>query len=102
MQSYKLRLSATKDLQLEWLCELCSEKKQTLLDSGRFLPTDEYQYSVRTTWEISIGIIRIMPDTHAILALELLMSFSFMHFDGIHEDIFKRARANVDLGFWET
>jgi tetratricopeptide (TPR) repeat protein len=85
---------------LSGFCELYSRHKQELLESGRPLPTDDYQYSVYTTWEISIKKIQDITDTHARLALELLQTFSFMHFEGIHEDFFKTARKHVDLGYW--
>jgi tetratricopeptide (TPR) repeat protein len=87
---------------LSGFCELYSKYKQELLESGRPLPTDDYQYSVYTTWEISIKKIQDMTDTHARLALDLLQTFSFMHFEGIHEGLFRRAREHVDLGYWES
>lgn len=81
--------------------ELYSQRRQGVLKSGRPLAR-EYQYTVCTTWEISIKKIQDMPDTHAKLALDIFMSFAFMNFEGIHESIFKKARENVDLGYWRS
>ena len=79
---------------LDGFCDVYSKQKKELLESGRSQPQPgiEYRYSVYTTWEISIGRIEKMTEKHAALALELLRLFSFMHFDGISENIFKRAR----------
>lgn len=80
---------------LNGFCELYSQQRKRLLEIGRPKPTDDYQYSVYTTWEISILRIEEMSDVHAAFALELLQLFSFMHFDGIVEVIFKNARNNT-------
>lgn len=89
---------------LDGFCELYSNHRKELIESGRPQPGMEYQYSVYTTWDISIHQIEKMSDKHAVLALELLRLFAFMHFDGIREEIFRQARLNSDLdsGFGET
>jgi hypothetical protein len=75
--------------------DLYSKQKREVLESGRSVSSIEfYQYSVFTTWEISIEKIEEISDEHARLGLELLRMFSFMHFDGIWKDIFKRAIEN--------
>jgi tetratricopeptide (TPR) repeat protein len=79
---------------LEGFCELHSKRKKELLESGRPESSIEYQHSVYTTWEISIKMIEDMKNDHAMLALELLRLFAFMHFDGITEGIFEKARSN--------
>ncbi|CAG8951465.1 hypothetical protein HYFRA_00007381 [Hymenoscyphus fraxineus] len=82
---------------LEGFRELYRERKRELLDSGTPKGSTEYQRSVYTTWEISLTIIREMKENYAILALELLRQFSFMHFDGIQESMFGKARSNETL-----
>jgi tetratricopeptide (TPR) repeat protein len=78
-------------------CELYAEQKKELLESGRAEPSIDYQYSVYTTWEISIRIIEAIPETYAKLSLELLRLFAFMHFDAIKEEIFIKAQECRDL-----
>jgi tetratricopeptide (TPR) repeat protein len=75
-------------------CDLYSQQKKELLESGRPLPDHGYAYSIYTTWEISIRKIEKRSDNHAKFALELLRLFSFMHFDGIDETIFQKAMTN--------
>ncbi|KAN0110209.1 hypothetical protein V8E51_006596 [Hyaloscypha variabilis] len=80
---------------LNGFCDLYSSQKKEVLESGRCVSSiDEYQYSVFTTWEISIQNIEEISEERSKLALELLRIFSFMHFDGIREDIFKTAIQN--------
>lgn len=80
---------------LDGFCDVYSKQKREILESGRSIPsTENYQYSVFTTWEISIEKIEEITDDSAKLALELLRMFSFMHFDGIHNNIFKNALEN--------
>ncbi|KAK0127802.1 hypothetical protein ONS96_007307 [Cadophora gregata f. sp. sojae] len=77
---------------LDDFCEVYSQRKKDLLELGRSRPgMQEYQYSVFTTWEISLQKIKEMPQTHPALALELLRLFSFMHFDGIEPSTFQQA-----------
>jgi hypothetical protein len=59
---------------------LSRESKQARID---------YKYTVYTTWEISVNLIEKMSTESANDAIELLQLFSFMHFDGITEDILK-------------
>jgi tetratricopeptide (TPR) repeat protein len=75
-------------------CDLYSQQKKELLESGRPPPNHDYSYSIYTTWEISIRKIEMRSDNHARFALELLRLFSFMHFDGIDEKIFQTAMMN--------
>jgi tetratricopeptide (TPR) repeat protein len=82
---------------LDGFCELYSKRKKELLESGRPESSIDYQRSVYTTWEISIRMIEDMKEEHAVLALELLRHFSFMHFDCIFEGIFESACNNVGL-----
>ena len=72
-----------------------TQEKKQLLELGR--PPRDYENSVYTTWEISLNQIQILSatDRHAVYALELLRTISFMHFEGISEQIFERARKNL-------
>jgi len=80
---------------LDEFCDLYPKQKREVLESGRSISSIEfYQYSVFTTWEISIKKIEEISDEYARLGLELLRIFSFMHFDGIRKDIFKSAIEN--------
>ena len=86
---------------LDEFCELYAKQKKELLESGRSQSSVDYQYSVYTTWEISIKKIEEMSNKHTVLALELIRLFSFIHFDGIRKDIFKQAVENPYLpGEW--
>jgi len=76
-------------------CDVYSKQKREVLESGISMSSVEsYQYSVFTTWEISIKKIEQMSEGYAKLALELLRLFSWMHFDSIREEIFKNALEN--------
>jgi tetratricopeptide (TPR) repeat protein len=86
---------------IDEFCELYATQKKELLESGRSQSNVDYQYSVYTTWEISMKKIQEMSDKHAVLAIEILRLISFMHFDGIRKDIFKKAIENPYLpGDW--
>jgi len=80
---------------LDGFCELYSKRKKELLESGRPGSSINYQRSVYTTWEISVKMIEDIKEQHAMLALELLRLFSFMHHDGIFEGIFESARKDI-------
>jgi hypothetical protein len=56
---------------------------------------EECQHSVFSALEISIRKIKEMPEKPAKLALEILRIFSFMYFDGISEEIVRRAKNNL-------
>ncbi|KAE9372043.1 hypothetical protein N431DRAFT_482911 [Stipitochalara longipes BDJ] len=80
---------------LDGFCDVYAKQKREILEAGRCISSiEEYQYSVFTTWEISIEKIQAISDEHAKLALELLGMFSFMHFDSIRKDIFESAILN--------
>lgn len=80
---------------LETFCDIYAQQKKELLELGR--PPSDYNNSVYTTWEISAKQIQSLSatDTNAEYALELLQTFAFMHFDGISENIFERAKKNT-------
>jgi hypothetical protein len=77
---------------LDGFCDLFLKQKKEVLELGRSIPNvEDYQYSIFTTWEISLEKINGVRDDSAKLALELLKIFSFMHFDGIRQETFKDA-----------
>ena len=71
-------------------CQLYSQRRKELLE--QIVQGGEgYKYTVYTTWEISLQAIEAMSGGRAKDAVELLQMFSFLHHDGISEEIFHRA-----------
>ena len=52
---------------------------------------EDYRYTVYTTWEVSLKMIEEMSSEAGRDAVELLQIFSFLHHEGISEEIFYRA-----------
>jgi hypothetical protein len=50
-----------------------------------------YKFSMYTTWEVSIEVIKRMSGETSDNAIELARIFCFLHYDGITEAIFERA-----------
>jgi len=71
-------------------CELYSQRRKELL-SQNVVRGGGYQYTVYTTWEISLRVIEGMSGDAAKDAVKLLQMFSFLHHDGISEEMFHRA-----------
>ena len=87
------------------------ERSRTKLFSERSLQvTAAYEYTVYTTWEISVRSIREQSENEqsdtASDALELLNLFGFFHFNNITEEIFNSAwKTPVSLNedpWWES
>jgi tetratricopeptide (TPR) repeat protein len=76
-------------------CELYSQRRKELLGHRSVQGGDGYKYTVYTTWEISLQAIEAMADVAAKNAMELLQIFSFLHHEGISEEIFRRAWTNL-------
>jgi hypothetical protein len=72
-------------------CQLYARRRKELLEQKVVQGGEEYKYTVYTTWEISLQAIEAMPGHGAKDAMELLQMFSFLHHDGISEEIFRRA-----------
>ena len=72
-------------------CDKYSRQRQQLLEYRPVQDSSAYNLTVYTTWEISINKIRGMCNEAAQNALQLLEVFAFFHFDGISEEIFKKA-----------
>lgn len=83
---------------LEDYLSVLNHHRKKLLNSKPVQAESEYEYTVYTTWEISITrikeIAKSAKDGTAVNALELLNFFGFCHFDDITEDIFRSAWGN--------
>jgi tetratricopeptide (TPR) repeat protein len=82
--------------------QMYSECRQTLLAHPSFKGASNYGRAVYTTWELSFLALEAKVakgksdmDAHAAeSAIVILQTFAFFHFDGIVEDIFRRAAEN--------
>ena len=79
---------------IEEYCDVYTRRRQKLLRHRSVQASSDYKYSVYTTWEISIEAIEKRRDETSHNAMELLQIFSFLHYDGITEDIFEQAWRN--------
>ncbi len=74
--------------------------RKKLLSSRPVQAASEYEYTVYTTWEISVDALKELAkdtkDRNAANALELLTLFGFCHFDDIMEGMFRSAWENFD------
>ncbi|RDL41952.1 Uncharacterized protein BP5553_01931 [Venustampulla echinocandica] len=80
---------------LEDYCDTYRRRRQELLSRAPTQASSDYKYTVYTTWEVSVNMIEGMGNEVASHALELLRLFSFFHFDGISEEIFRQAWGNT-------
>ncbi|KAL8955282.1 MAG: hypothetical protein Q9183_006709, partial [Haloplaca sp. 2 TL-2023] len=74
---------------------LYSRRRKELLSQKAIQGGDDYRYTVYTTWEVSRQMIEEMSTEAAQDALALLRMFSFLHYEGIPEEIFSRAWRGV-------
>ena len=70
---------------------LFSRRRKELLSQKAIQGGEDYRYTVYTTWEVSRQMIEKMASQAGQDALELLQTFSFLHYEGISEEIFSRA-----------
>ncbi|KAL9615270.1 MAG: hypothetical protein Q9167_000241 [Letrouitia subvulpina] len=77
--------------QMEEYCTLYTRRRKELLSQKAIQGGEDYRYTVYTTWEVSRQMIEKMPGEVGQDALELLQIFSFLHHEGISEEIFFRA-----------
>ena len=71
---------------------------------------EDYEYTVYTTWEISLNCLRVLAKNPsggtATNALDLLTICGFFHFDGIGEEMFKSAWENYSrtgrFAWWKS
>ena len=80
--------------------EVFKHNRRKLLSRESVQSSFGYQYTVYTTWSISVDAIKNLAkdptDRLATTALEFLTFFGFCHFDGITERIFQSAWDNFD------
>jgi len=76
---------------IEDYCVTYQRHRKRLLKQSPEQASSDYKYTVYTTWEISIEMIENLRSEISNHALDLLNMFSFLHFDGISEEIFARA-----------
>jgi len=86
---------------LEEYCDLYSRRRKQLLGSRPIQGSEDYNYTVYTTWEVSLDMIQKMSseipenamasNETAKNAIEMLECFSFFHFENISEIIFREA-----------
>ena len=79
---------------IEEYCDMYSRHRQRLLKHLPIQTSSDYEYSVYTTWEVSIEAIEKMHGDTSHNAIELIRVFCFLHYDGITEDIFEQAWRN--------
>lgn len=85
---------------LEEYCEEYLRRREELLKYRSVQTQREYEYTVYTTWEISFAAIGQMESQTSRNALSLLHLFSFWHFEGISEDIFRDSWINIREKGW--
>ena len=76
---------------MEEYCTLYARHRKELLSQKAIQGGDDYRYTVYTTWEVSRQMIEEMSSEAGQDALELLQIFSFLHYEGISEEIFSQA-----------
>lgn len=79
---------------IEEYCDIYSRRREKLLSHRSAQTQSEYKYTVYTTWEVSVEAIKMQPERSSGPAIELIRLFCFLHYEGISEDIFKRANEN--------
>ena len=72
-------------------CTLYARRRKELLSQKAIQGGDDYRYTVYTTWEVSRQMIEEMSSEAGQDALELLQVCSFLHYEGISEEIFSQA-----------
>ena len=80
---------------MEEYCSFFTRHRRELLHWKTGQGNQDYEYTVYTTWEISLRMIAEMSTTDAHDAVEILQMFSFLHYDGISEEIFQQAWKNL-------
>ena len=80
---------------IEDYCDMYDQRRRELLRRAPTQASSDYKYTVYTTWEVSIGMIEEMKSEVASHSLDLIRLFSLFHFDGIPEEIFRRAWENT-------
>ncbi|KAF6238805.1 hypothetical protein HO173_003312 [Letharia columbiana] len=76
---------------MEEHCTIYYQRRRELLSQKAVQDGEDYRYTVYTTWEVSLKIIEEISSEAGQDAIELLQIFSYLHHDGISEEIFYRA-----------
>lgn len=79
---------------LDDYCTEYSRPRKQLLDRRPVQAGTDYEYTVYSTWEVSIERITGLSNETAKNAIELLNFFSVLHFEGISEQILEKAWKN--------
>ena len=82
---------------MEEYCDIYHRRREELLKQQAVQGNEGYSYTVYTTWEVSLKMIEQTSNETGQDALELLRVFSFLHYNGIPEEIFHRAWGNLLL-----
>jgi hypothetical protein len=77
---------------------LYSRRRTELLSQKAIQGGKDYRYTVYTTWEVSRHMTEEMSTEIGQDALALLQVFSFLHYEGISEEIFCRAWRSLQNG----
>lgn len=77
--------------EMEEYCTIYYQRRRELLSQNAVQGGEDYRYTVYTTWEVSLKMIEEMSSEAGRDAVELLQIFSFLHHEGISEEIFYRA-----------
>ncbi|KAI9774480.1 MAG: hypothetical protein M1839_001713 [Geoglossum umbratile] len=71
-----------------------SYRRKMLLSRQPSQASSDYEYSVYTTWEVSVRMIAEASNETSRNAMEVLQFFSFLHFEGVSEEILKNSWTN--------
>ncbi|MCJ1255882.1 Kinesin light chain 3 [Lignoscripta atroalba] len=82
---------------MEEYCDIYSRQRRQLLSHQPVQASSDYRFTVYTTWEVSVNMIKGLSNEAAKNAIELLQFFSFLHFDGIPKVILEKAWTNMQM-----
>ena len=71
--------------------------RRDLLDLKHSPALTDYQYTVYSTWKLSVTMIQGVDVETSRHAMDLLRIFSFMHFANISEEIFRRVYSLIRI-----
>ena len=80
---------------LEDYLDLYSSHRKQILSEQPSHGTDQYKYTIFTTWEVSFRMIEKQGTGLAADAIEVLHIFAFLHFEQVPSSIFERAWKNL-------
>ena len=80
---------------IEEYCTFYARRRKDLLSQKAIQGGEDYRYTVYTTWEVSRQMIKERSTEAGQDALDLLKVFSFLHHEGISEEIFSQAFTNL-------